>query len=71
MVLLRISWAKLYRMRTGIGRFHLSIYKWGFALSSTCECGTTDQTADHVISAGLIHRAPQGMPRLSVLDDDT
>ena len=37
-------------LQTGVGRFHLSMYKWGLAPSPNCECGTTEQTADHVVS---------------------
>ena len=47
----RTSWVKLNCMRTGVGRFHLSLYKWNLASSPICKCGATDQTADHVISA--------------------
>ena len=44
-------------LRTGVGRFHLSKYKWGLAPLSNCKCGATEQTADHVISSCSIHRA--------------
>ena len=33
---------------TGVGRYHSSMYKWGLAPSPNCECGATEQTADHV-----------------------
>ena len=31
--------------------FQLPMYKWGLAHSCNCECGTHEQTADHIISA--------------------
>ena len=71
MGLLRTSWVKLNRLRTGIGRFYSSMYKWGLTPLLDCECGATDQTADHVISTCPIHRTPQGVAGQKVLDDDT
>ena len=61
----RTSWVKLNRLRTGVGRFHSSMYKWGAAPSPNCECGASKQTADHIISTCPLHRG------LLVLDDDT
>ena len=65
------AWVKLNRLRTGVGRFQLSMHKWGLAPSSNCECGASEQTADHVLTACLIHRAPHGARGLMVLDDET
>ena len=56
---------------TGVGRFHSSIQKWGFAPLPNCECGASEQTADHVLTACPIHRAPHGARGLMVLDDET
>ena len=67
----RTSWVKLNRLRTGVGRFHSSTYTWGAAPSPNCECGAAEQTADHIISACPLHRAPKGIQGLLVLDDDT
>ena len=64
-------WFKLNRLRTGVGRFHSSMHKWGLAPSPNCECGTSEQTADHVLTACPIHRAPHGARGLTVLDDET
>ena len=71
MGLLRTSWVKLNRLRTGVGRFHSSMYKWGVAPSPNCECGASEQTADHIISTCRLHCAPKGVQGLLVLDDDT
>ena len=67
----RTSWVKLYCLRTGVGRFHSYMYKWGLTPSLNCECDATDQTADHVISMCFTHRALRGVAGLSVLDADT
>ena len=45
----RAAWVKLNRLRTGIGRFHSSMHKWGLAPSPNCECGASEQNADHVL----------------------
>ena len=67
MSLPRTSWIRLNRLRTDVGRFHSSMYKWGLAPSPNCECGATEQTADHVISSCLIHYVPRGARGLQVL----
>ena len=66
----RAAWVKLNRLRTGVGRFHSSMHKWGLDSSPNCECGASEQTADHVLTACLIHRAPHGARGLTVLDDE-
>ena len=54
------AWIKLNRLRTGVGRFHLPMHKWGLAPSPNCECNASEQTADHVLTACPIHRASHG-----------
>ena len=71
MSLPQAAWVKLNRLRTGVGRFHLSMHKWGLAPSPNCECGASEQTADHVLTACPIHRAPHGARGLTILDDET
>ena len=67
----RAAWVKLNHLRTGVGRFHSSMHKWGLAPSPNCECGSSEQTADHVLTACPIHWAPHGAPALTVLNDET
>ena len=67
----RVAWVKLNRLRTGVGQFHSSMHKWGLAPSPNCECGACEQTADHVLIACPIHRAPHGARGLTVLYDET
>ena len=67
----RAAWVKLNFLRTDVGRFHSSMHKWGLAPSPNCECGASEQTADHVLTACPIHRAPHGARGLTVLDDET
>ena len=54
---------KLNHLWTGVGRFHLSMHKWGLASPSNCECGTFEQTTDHVLTVCPIHRAQHGALR--------
>ena len=56
----REAWVKLNRLRTGVRQIHSSMHKWGLAPSPNCECGVSEQTADHVLTACRIHRAPRG-----------
>ena len=37
----RAAWVNLNRLRTGVGRFHLSMHKWSLAPSPNCECGAS------------------------------
>ena len=71
MGLRRAAWVKLNRLRTGVGRFHSSMHKWCLAPLPNCECGASEQTADHVLTACPIHRVPHGARGLTVLDDKT
>ena len=67
----RAAWVKLNCLQTGVGRFHSSMHKWGLAPLLNCECGASEQTADHILTACPIHRAPHGARGLMVLDDET
>ena len=63
----RVAWSRLNRLRTGVGRFGSSMFKWGLASSAACECGAADQTADHVILECPMFRAPKGLRGLKEL----
>ena len=67
----REAWVKFNHLWTGVRRFHSSMHKWGLAPSPNCECGASEQTADHVLTACPIHRAPHRAQGLTVLDDET
>ena len=67
--LTRAAWVKINRLRTGVGRFGSFMYKWG--LTSSCECGANEQTADHIILTCPTHRASRGIMDPTVLDDET
>ena len=68
MSLPRTAWVKLNRLPTCVGRFHSSMHEWGLAPSPNCECGTAEQTTDHVLIACLINRVPHGARGLAVLE---
>ena len=67
----RLAWVRLNRLRTGVGRFHSSMHRWGLAPSAACECGAEEQTADHIILECPTYQAPNGMHGLLSVDDDT
>ena len=71
MGLSRAAWVKLNRLRTGVGQFPSSMYKWDLAPSPNCECHASEQTADHVLTVCPMHRAPHGALGLTVLDDES
>ena len=49
----QVAWVKLNRLWTGVKQFHSSMHRWGLAASPNCECGASEQTADHVLTACL------------------
>jgi len=71
MTLPRRTWVWLNRLRTGVERFCSCLYNWGMASSAACECGAEEQTVDHVVLQCPIHRPPDGLHGLTVLDDET
>ena len=67
----RAARVQLNHLRTGFERFYSSLNRWGLAPSPNCERSASEQTADHVLTACPIHRAPHGARDLRVLDDET
>ena len=67
----RSSWVRLNCLQAGVGCFQSFMHKWGLAPTSKCECGTAEQTAEHIILTCPVHRAPTGIHGLTVLDVDT
>ena len=67
----RSSWVKLNFLWASVGCFQSFLHKWGLAPTSNCECGATEQTAEHIILTCPVHRAPTGICGLAVLDVDT
>ena len=67
----RRAWFRFYSLRTGVGRFTSSLYKWRMAFSVACECGAEKQTVDHVVLQCSIHRPPHGLHGLTVPGDET
>ena len=54
MTLPRRAGVRLNRLRTGVGRFRSCLYKWSMVSSAACECGTEEQTVDHVLQCPTI-----------------
>ena len=52
------AWVKLNHLRTGVGQFHLYMWKWGLATAPNGKCGAAEQTADHILIVWSIHRVP-------------
>ena len=67
----RAAWVKLNRLRTGVGRFHSFMHKWGLSPSPNCKCGASKQTAGHILAACPIHRALHEVQGMTVLNDET
>ena len=53
--LARQSPVRLNRIRTGYGRFKSNMNRMGLSSSASCECGATDQTAQHIASECPLH----------------
>ena len=49
-------WKSLNRLRTGMGRSKTNLSKWGYAdtADTACECGTSEQTMQHLLRCPLL-----------------
>ena len=61
----------MFRLRTGVTRFHPGMHEWGLALSPDCECDATEKTAANIPSACPIYRVPHGARGPTVSDAET
>ena len=59
----------LNRLRTGVGRFRNSMFRWGLSDSPACVCGES-QTAQHIIHHCAV-LGPAGDADLADINDDT
>jgi len=64
------SLIRFNRLRNGVGRFRSCLYKWGMVSSAACECGAEEQTVDHAVLWCPIHRLPNELHGLMVLEDE-
>ena len=71
MYLLRSSWVRLNRLRTGVGLFRSTVHRWGMASTAACECGAEEQTADHIIISCPIFYHPIRRIGLETVDEET
>jgi len=64
-------WVWLNRIRTGVGRFHSSLHKWGMAHSAAFERGSDEQTVSPCCSSLPNPLIPHGVHGLTVVVDET
>ena len=52
------EWKTLNRLRSGVGRCKVNLNKWGYRTSgdTTCDCGTDQQTMDHLLCCPLLEQ---------------
>ena len=61
----RPAWVRFCRLQTGVGLFRPKTHKWNIAPTAACECGTKEQTAEHVITSCPIYHHPNTFRALS------
>jgi len=60
----RSLWVALNRLRTGVGRFGICLYRWGILDTPKCICGAEEQPANHLIFDCNILRSSNGLEGL-------
>ena len=65
----RRKWVILNRLRTGVGRFNVNMYRWKLRDSPAYTCGADEQTADHILYHCPDLQPPDGMTDLSCPKD--
>ena len=66
----RKAWTVLNRLCSGVGCFNSCLSCWGLKPSPSCSCGTSEQTADHIIVCPL-NPSPHGKRGLTHLGEPT
>lgn len=66
----RKAWVRLNRLRTGVGRFKHTLWKWKLTDNPLCGCGEAEQTPDHVLQCRQL-APPNGREGLLQLDEET
>ncbi len=75
----RKEWVSLNRLRTGVCRFGVFMYRWGLRQSAACQCGAPEQTVQHLmdecpnfcppVALNLCHPGPSTREWLRLLGD--
>jgi len=63
------TWSLINRFRTGQGRHHANLHKWGLAQSPSCDCGQR-QTMNDIVDTCPLTKFEGGLNLLHEVDDD-
>ena len=64
----RLAWTHLNHLHTRVGRFNMSMHKWGLSPSANCECGMEEQIPDHILCTFPMYQLLHGLCNLVKLD---
>ena len=65
----RHTWSLMNRFQVGQGQCHANLYKWGLALSPSCDCGQR-QTMNHIVDTRPLTTFEGRLNLLHEADDD-